>query len=252
MHPDFIIPDWPVAANVRALVTTRVLPGVSVAPFDAFNLGVHCGEEPDVVLENRRRLVGLADLPTQPHWLKQVHGIEVQRFDAPPAPDAVVLAADASVTSTPGVVLSVQTADCLPVLFASRRGDEVAAAHAGWRGLADGVLEATVAAMQSSPAYVLAWLGPAAGPKVYEIGEEVRQAFIAHDPEAAACFTATRPGHYLIDLYGLARHRLAAVGVTAVSGGGLCTISDAARFYSFRRDVRTGRMASLVWLVAES
>ncbi len=252
MHADFIIPDWPAAANVHALATTRTLPGVSAAPFDAFNLGGLCGDAPEAVRENRRRLVELAGLPAPPHWLKQVHGVDVRRFDASPAPDAVAMEADASVASTPGVVLAVQTADCLPVLFASRRGDEVAAAHAGWRGLADGVLEATVAAMRTGPADLMAWLGPAAGPKAYEIGEDVRQAFVAHDPEAASCFALTRPGHFLIDLYALARRRLAAVGVTAVFGGGLCTISDAARFYSYRRDGRTGRMASLVWLSAEA
>ena len=252
MHPDFIIPDWPAAANVRALVTTRTLPGASVAPFHAFNLGAYCGDAPQAVRENRRRLIELANLPSSPHWLKQVHGIEVLRFDAPPVPDAVAMEADAAVTSTSGVVLCVQTADCLPVLFASRYGDEVAVAHAGWRGLANGVLEATLAAMRSAPADVIAWLGPAAGPKAYEIGEDVRAAFLSQDPKAASCFTATRPGHFLIDLYALARRRLAAAGVVAVFGGGLCTISDAARFYSYRRDERTGRMASLVWLVRES
>ena len=244
--------DWPAPPGVRALTTTRHGLGMSQAPFDSFNLGIRCGDDAEAVIENRRQLEVALGLPSTPHWLKQVHGIEVLRFDAPPVPDAVAMEADAAVTSTSGVVLCVQTADCLPVLFASRYGDEVAVAHAGWRGLANGVLEATLAAMRSAPADVIAWLGPAAGPKAYEIGEDVRAAFLSQDPKAASCFTATRPGHFLIDLYALARRRLAAAGVVAVFGGGLCTISDAARFYSYRRDERTGRMASLVWLVRES
>lgn len=248
MHPDFIIPDWPAAANVRALVTTRTLPGASVAPFHAFNLGAYCGDAPQAVQENRRRLIELANLPSSPHWLKQVHGIEVLRFDAPPVPDAVAMEADAAVTSTSGVVLCVQTADCLPVLFASRYGDEVAVAHAGWRGLANGVLEATLAAMRSAPADVIAWLGPAAGPQRYEIGAEVRAAFIARDAHAARHFSATRENHWRIDLFALARDGLARAGVRQVYGGGICTLSEAARFYSYRRDGRTGRQAALTWI----
>ena len=157
--------------------------------------------------------------------------------------------ADACVTATPGTVLAILTADCLPVLFCSRDGDEVAAAHAGWRGLAGGVLEATVQAMHTAPGELLAWLGPAAGPEKYEIGAEVREAFLAHDPNADSAFVATRESHWRVDLYRLARQRLAAVGVTRVHGGGLCTISDPSRFYSHRRDARTGRMASLIWIV---
>ncbi|MGH8029127.1 MAG: polyphenol oxidase family protein, partial [Arenimonas sp.] len=140
------------------------------------------------------------------------------------------------------------TADCLPVLFAARDATEIGAAHAGWRGLAGGVLEATVAAMRTAPGELVAWLGPAAGPQAYEIGDEVRTAFVDHDAAAASAFVPTRPGHWLMDIYALARQRLAAVGVSAVQGGGLCTISDPARFYSFRRDGRTGRMATLAWI----
>ena len=157
--------------------------------------------------------------------------------------------ADACVTATPGTVLAILTADCLPVLFCSRDGSEIAAAHAGWRGLAGGVLEATVQAMHAAPGELLAWLGPAAGPEKYEIGAEVREAFLAHDPNADSAFVATRENHWRVDLYRLARQRLAAVGVTRVHGGGLCTISDPSRFYSHRRDARTGRMASLIWIV---
>jgi polyphenol oxidase len=186
-------------------------------------------------------------LPAQPRWLAQVHGAGVVRFDADTGADEPT--ADAAVTSTPGVVLAILTADCLPVLLAARDGSEVAAAHAGWRGLAGGVLEATIAAMRTPANEIDAWLGPAAGPQAYEVGDEVRDAFLATDAGAAAAFVATRPGHHLVDLYALARRRLAAARVASVSGGGLCTISDPGRFYSYRRDGRTGRQASLVWIV---
>jgi YfiH family protein len=240
-------PDWPAPANVHAAVVQRDAPGDSVAPFDRCNLGARCGDEAAAVAANRARLVDLLALPQPPRWLAQVHGTHVVRIDdATPAHDEPQ--ADAAVTSTPGVVLAILTADCLPVLFAARDGSEVAAAHAGWRGLCAGVLEATVAAMRTAPADVLAWLGPAAGPQAYEIGAEVRDAFLAHDAAAAGAFAATRPGHWRVDLYALARQRLAAAGVGTVSGGGLCTITDRQRFFSHRRDARTGRMASLVWM----
>ncbi|NLB12725.1 MAG: peptidoglycan editing factor PgeF [Gammaproteobacteria bacterium] len=242
-----IQPDWPAPQNVCAAVTTRLLPGASQPPFDAFNLGAHCGDAVDAVAANRQRLIELAALPHPPHWLSQVHGTGVHRVLSR-EPVSMPRQADAAVTDVPGAVLAILTADCLPVLFATKNGSEIAAAHAGWRGLAAGVLEATVAAMRSAPENILAWLGPAAGPAHYEIGEEVRAAFVDTDAAAATCFVATRPGHWLVDLYALARRRLAAAGVTAVSGGDLCTISDPQLFYSWRRDGRTGRMASLVWL----
>lgn len=242
-----IQPDWPAPQNLRAAVTTRLLPGASQPPFDAFNLGAHCGDAADAVAVNRQRLIELAALPHPPHWLSQVHGVAVQRVISP-EPATTPPQADAAVTSVPGAVLAILTADCLPVLFVTKDGSEIAAAHAGWRGLAAGVLEATVAAMHSTPENILAWLGPAAGPAHYEIGEEVRAVFVDPDPAAATCFVATRPRHWRVDLYALARRHLAAAGVTAVSGGGLCTISDPQRFYSWRRDGRTGRMASLLWL----
>ena len=244
---EFITPDWPAPATVSALTTVRNLPGYSKPPFDAFNLGTHCGDEAKIVAASRQSLVELAGLPNPPHWLQQVHGVAVHRVQSR-EPGAPPPQADAAVTDIPGAVLAILTADCLPILFAAKDGGEVAAAHAGWRGLAAGVLEATVAAMRSASGSIVAWLGPAAGPAHYEIGEEVRTAFVDHDPGAATCFTFTRPGHHRIDLYGLARRRLAAAGVTAISGGDLCTISDATRFYSYRRDGRTGRMATLVWL----
>jgi len=251
MAAELLIPDWPAPPGVRACVTTRALPGASEAPFDAFNLGARCGDDPAAVMENRARLIALAALPASPHWLAQVHGTAVHRVlrrdPATPEPEA-----DAAVTNVPDAVLAILTADCLPVLFAARDGGEVGAAHAGWRGLAAGVLERTVASMHAAPGEILAWLGPAAGPTRYEIGEEVRAAFVDPDPAAAGCFTATRPGHFLIDLYALARRRLGNAGVTSVHGGGLCTITDASRFYSWRRDGRTGRMATLIHLSASA
>jgi len=243
--------DWPAPPGVRGLASVRHGLGVSAAPFDSLNLGTLYGEqrdEPAAVLRNRELLAQAAALPSPPRWLHQVHGAGVVRFDGDaPAGEPE---ADAAVTSTPGTVLAILTADCLPVLLAAEDGGEIGAAHAGWRGLADGVLEATVAAMRSEPARLRAWLGPAAGPQRYEIGAEVREAFLAVDAAAETAFVATRPGHWRVDLYALARQRLARAGVRAdhVHGGGLCTISQPDRFYSHRRDRRTGRMATLIWM----
>ena len=235
--------DWPAPPGVRALTTLRHGLGVSRPPFDAFNLGSRCGDEPDAVAENRRQLETGLGLPSSPRWLRQVHGIDVAiepGFDEPEA--------DAAVTSTPGTVLAILTADCLPVVLAAQGGREVGAAHAGWRGLCAGVLEATVAAMRTPPHQLVAWLGPAAGADAYEIGEEVFEAFIRHDARARMAFLPTRPGHWKVDLYMLARQRLLDAGVTDVHGGGLCTISDPARFFSHRRDGRGGRIATLAWI----
>jgi YfiH family protein len=234
--------DWPAPPGVVAFTTLRHGAGVSAAPFDRFNLGSRCGDVPEDVASNRAELSQRFGLPSPPRWLRQVHGTTVAVEPGDDEPEA-----DAAVTRTPGTVLAILTADCLPVVLASEDGNEVAAAHAGWRGLAAGVLEATVAAMQAAPERVLAWLGPCAGPQAYEVGQEVFDAFIARDPRAAAVFAATRPGHWRVDLYALARQRLLAAGVARVHGGGLCTISDPRRFYSHRRDQRTGRMATLVW-----
>ena len=243
--------DWPAPPGVRALTTTRHGLGVSQPPFDHFNLGIRCGDDVEAVIENRRQLEVALGLPSAPRWLRQVHGVEVARFDAAspaPAGKGDEPEADAAVTSMPGTVLAILTADCLPVVFAARDGSEIAAAHAGWRGLADGMLEATVAAMNTPAEGVVAWLGPAAGPDAYEIGEEVFDAFVARDTAAAVAFAPTRPGHWKVDLYALARRRLAGVGVTEVHGGGLCTISDPDRFFSHRRDQRSGRIATLAWI----
>lgn len=254
-EPGILPADWPAPPGVRAFTTLRAGPGLSAPPFDRFNLGARCGDDPAAVARNRAALVDGLRLPAAPRWLQQVHGVDVLRFDDPgqgvsaTEPVAAEPVADAAVTAVPGVVLAVLTADCLPVVFAAGDGDEVAVAHAGWRGLAAGVLERTVAAMQGARGALSVWLGPAAGPGRYEVGEEVRDAFLAHAASAAAAFTATRPGHWRVDLYALARQRLADAGVPAarVHGGGLCTISEPARFFSHRRDRSTGRMATVVW-----
>lgn len=237
--------DWPAPHGVRALTTLRGPAGASTAPFDRFDLGLRNGDDVDVVRGNRALLERGLGLPSPPCWLRQVHGTHVV---VDPEPDAEP-EADAAVARAAGTVLAILTADCLPVALASADGAVVAAAHAGWRGLAAGVLEATVLAMDAPPETLLAWLGPAAGPDAYEVGAEVRDAFVARDAEAAVAFVATRPGHWRVDLYRLARQRLVAAGLAprAIHGGGLSTISDPARFYSHRRDQRTGRMATLVW-----
>jgi polyphenol oxidase len=258
---DAITPDFGVP-GVRALVTCRNRggPGVSSPPFDRFNLGNRYaadGDDPENVERNRELLARLAGLPSPPHWLRQVHGTHVVRFDKPAfhavdgGGDVIQSApsqADAAVTATPGVVLAVLTADCLPVLLAGADGRAIGVAHAGWRGLAAGVLERTIEAMHVPPATLQAWLGPAAGPDAYEVGDEVRTAFVDADPAAAAAFRQTRPGHWLCDLYALARQRLVSCGVRRVTGGEHCTISDAARFFSHRRDGRSGRMATVAWI----
>ncbi len=269
VNPGFLPADWPAPPGVHAFTTLRHGLGVSTPPFDSFNLGnrhAADGDDPATVERNRALLVEAACLPSVPHWLKQVHGMEVVRCDGPlpnPPPHAgegggraahagggIQIAepiADASVTSTPGAVLAILTADCLPVVFAADDGREVAAAHAGWPGLSSGMLEATVAAMRTPADRLIAWIGPAAGPQHYEIGVEVRDRFLAQDARADIAFVATRPGHWRVDLLGIARMRLAKAGVTRVHGGDLCTISDPQRFFSHRRDARTGRMATLVW-----
>ena len=246
---------WPAPPGVRAFTTLRHGAGGSQPPFDSFNLGNRSsaeGDDPRQVQRNRDELQRLAGLPSAPHWLRQVHGTGVLRFDAPAVAQAAdgEPVADAAVTAVPGVVLAILTADCLPVVFASRAGDEVAAAHAGWRGLADGMLEATLAAMRSPASDVIAWLGPAAGPAHYEIGADVRDAFLAHSAAAEAAFTGTRPGHWRVDLYALARQRLQAAGMdaAAIHGGDQCTIADPARWFSHRRDRRSGRMATQEWM----
>jgi len=251
MNDRGIIPDWPAPANVRALQTTRD-GGVSVGAYATLNLGDHVGDDPVAVARNRALL--RASLPSDPVWLKQVHGNIVADADRTVGvPDA-----DAAVARKSGVICAVMTADCLPLLLCDEAGTVVAAAHAGWRGLAGGVVEATVKAMNVAPERLLVWLGPAIGPSAFEVGDEVRLAFMAHDPQAAKAFvpspslrtqdSALGTKKWLADIYLLARQRLTMLGVKQVYGGGLCTYTDAERFYSYRRDQAAGRMASLIWL----
>ncbi|GGY26475.1 laccase domain protein [Rhodanobacter panaciterrae] len=246
MTDTWIFPDWPAPSRVHAAITTRHGPGISAPPFERFNLGLRSGDMADAVATNRSALQQSLGLPAAPRWLRQVHGINVAELGPLPSPDEPQ--ADAAVSHIPGTVLSILTADCLPVLFCADDGSEIGAAHAGWRGLAAGVLEATLTQLHSPRERLLAWLGPCIGAASYEVGEEVRDAFVAADAAAMDCFAPTRPGHWQCDLVGLARRRLAAAGVTRVHGGGFDTFSDT-RFYSYRRDgARSGRFASLIWL----
>ncbi|CAN7459083.1 peptidoglycan editing factor PgeF [Pseudoxanthomonas sp. LjRoot143] len=245
--------DWPAPAGVHAFTTQRHGAGFSAAPFDTFNLGNRYaadGDDPAVVARNRAQLVELAGVPSTPHWLRQVHGTDVLRVETPAVSDAAEPVADALVTSTPGVVLAILTADCLPVVFAAKDGREIAAAHAGWPGLSKGMLEAALDAMTTPAADVVAWIGPAAGPTRYEVGKDVFDVFVAHDAGAASCFIPTRPDHWLADLPALARRRLVARGMAAtdIHGGDLCTISEPERYFSHRRDGRSGRIATLAWM----
>lgn len=243
-EPDsgWVFPDWQPHPRVRALVTTRA-GGVSEGSWAGLNLGAHVGDDCERVLHNRALLRSV--LPAEPVWLNQVHGVAV--VDAATAngvPDA-----DASVAFESGVVCVVMTADCLPVLFADDQGTVVAAAHAGWKGLLNGVLEETVVSMGVPPSRLSAWMGPAIGPNAFEVGDEVRRAFVETMPSAAGCFKAGRvPGKWMADLFALARLRLEAAGVKQIAGGGDCTFSQPERYFSYRRDRVTGRMASLVWL----
>lgn len=246
MTDAWLFPDWPAPARVHAAVSLREGPGVSQPPFGRFNLGLRSGESADVVASNRDVLRQALNLPSTPRWLHQVHGSTVAELG--PLPGEHEPQADAAVSRIPGTVLAILTADCLPVLFASDDGNAIGAAHAGWRGLAAGVLGATIEQMQVAPSRLLAWLGPCIGGPSYEVGEEVRAAFVDRSSGAASCFTPTRPGHWHCDLAALARQRLAAIGLSHVHGGGFDTFGDA-RFYSYRREgARSGRFASLVWL----
>jgi YfiH family protein len=218
---------------------------VSASPWDSLNLGAHCGDNPEHVEENRRRFYEASALPSRPVWLEQVHGNAVLTLTGGEYDSK---RADASYSNKPGLVCAVMTADCLPVLFCNQAGTEVAAAHAGWRGLCDGVLEQTVAQFQDKPENILAWLGPAIGPQAFEVGPEVREAFMDKDAKADCAF---RPAgeKYFADIYQLARQRLANLGVTQVFGGERCTLSEKDDFFSYRRDRTTGRMASFIWLI---
>ncbi len=245
MNPSVIEPDWPAPAGVGALATTRI-GGASVAPWDSLNLGDHVGDDGTAVAANRRQLASLIGEDIRCQWLTQVHGTGVVVAGKADQNSE----ADAAVSSASGHACLVMTADCLPVLFCDRAGTRVGAAHAGWRGLAGGVLEATVQALDCPPEQLMCWLGPAIGPDAFEVGDEVREQFCTADKRAAAAFRprAEQPGKWLADLPLLARQRLQKLGVTAIYGGKYCTFSDSERFFSYRRDGVTGRMASLVWL----
>jgi polyphenol oxidase len=247
--------DWPAPKNIHAFTTLRHGMGFSKVPFDQFNLGNRYSEHGDnaaIVEKNRELLVREFSLPGHPHWLRQVHGVDVLRFDSAAKRSGDYYQdepeADASVTSQKNIVLSILTADCLPALFCNIDGSEVAAAHAGWRGLASGVLENTVHAMHARPEDIVVWLGPAAGADAYEIGPEVRDAFVQHDKRADAAFVSSRENHWRVDLYHLARLRLQSAGIGKIYGGEHCSISEPENFFSHRRDKVTGRMASIIWM----
>jgi len=259
MNPDWLQPQWPAPSRVKALCTSRN-GGASMGAYDSFNLGDHVGDAPEAVAANRAALARM--LGVRPVFLSQVHGAKVIALDAASTDGQV---ADAAITSQAGVACTIMVADCLPVLLTDRQGRRVAAAHAGWRGLAGqngaGVLEATLEAFRS-PApdgaefiatEIIAWLGPCIGPQAFEVGAEVRQAFVAHDPAAAALFAEAGPGKWRADLAGLARQRLAALGVQQVFGNdsspAWCTVSQASRFFSHRRDRVSGRLAACIWLL---
>lgn len=232
-------PDWPAPPNVRAWVTERGGP----SRYGTWNLALHVGDDASSVVANRKRLRAALDLPADPSWLEQIHGTRVLDLDR----DDVV-PADGAVTTQPAKVCTVMTADCLPVLFCDRAGTRVGVAHAGWRGLLDGVLPAAVGMMRAPPAQLIAWLGPAIGQAAYEVGAEVRDAFVARDEAAEGRFARNARGRWQADLYGLARDALTSAGVASVHGGGFCTFTEAERFFSHRREAPCGRMATLIWL----
>ena len=237
--PRFFEPGWHIP-GITSLSTTRQ-GGCSAAPWDSFNLGHHVGDDPKAVELNRSELLAALPAAATIQWLQQVHGTTVVKAGGSAHPEA-----DACWTDQPGVACAVMTADCLPVLLASEDGKVVAAAHAGWRGLLAGVLEQTVAAMDIDPLRLLAWMGPAIGPQAFEVGSEVRDAFVDATPPVDAFTPSARPGHYMANIYHLARARLANTGVNRIHGGGRCTYSEAEQFFSYRRDGQTGRMASLI------
>lgn len=240
---DWIRPDWPAPAGVRAFVTTRA-GGVSEGEYGGMNLGERSGDEPQRVARNR--MIVRAHLPAAPRWMTQVHGTGVADLDA--LAEGAAPVADAAVTAVPGRVAVVQTADCMPLLLCDTAGRRVGVAHAGWRGMAAGVIENAVRAMGAAPGEVMAWMGPTIGPSAFEVGPEVREAFLKADPGAGDAFAAHVPGKFLADLYALARRRLEAAGVREIHGGGFCTYRDTQRFFSYRRVPASGRMGAFIWM----
>ncbi|HEY1075681.1 MAG TPA: peptidoglycan editing factor PgeF [Fontimonas sp.] len=243
MSPEWVEADWPAPPGVRTLQTLRG-GGSSAAPYDSLNLASHVGDDPAAVAANRERLRAALQLRQPLQWLRQVHGVQVASLPAAePEPEA-----DAAWTRQPGVPCAVLTADCLPVLFSAVDGSAVAAAHAGWRGLADGVLEATIAALPVAPRRLQAWFGAAIGPQAFEVGPEVRARFVGEDAALSACFRQGRDDRWMADLYALARARLQRAGIAAIYGGNRCTYSETGDWFSYRRAARCGRMASLIWI----
>jgi len=243
VHADWLVPDWPAPARVRAFVTTRA-GGVSTGEHASMNLGLSSGDDPASVARNRE--IVREAIPSDPTWLAQVHGTQVHDLDGEASPERP--RADAAATSTPGRVAVVLTADCMPLFLADRWGRRVAVAHAGWRGMSSGVIESAVRALGSDPADVCAWMGPTIGPDAFEVGPEVKEAFENHDAGAGEGFSAGRPGKLMADLYALARRRLAKAGVLDISGGGFCTFHDRERFFSYRRVQDSGRMGAFIWI----
>lgn len=237
-----LVPSWPAPPNVRAASTYRS-GGVSRAPYNEFNLAMHVGDDSNCVAENRRLLSERLELPNEPCWLDQVHSNLVVTASEWTTPRR----ADACIATTPAQVCAVLTADCLPVLFCTRDGTRVAAAHAGWRGLAAGILDNTVRELGVPGGELLAWMGPAISQSAFEVGDDVRTAFLARDPGAASAFLPNARQRWQCDLYELARRNLAQLGVNDVYGGGFCTVTEKERFFSYRRDGQCGRMATLIW-----
>jgi YfiH family protein len=238
-----IFPDWPSPDTIKALSTTRQ-GGFSLPPYNGFNLGIHVGDELDTVLKNRDYLVDIAQLPESPRWLNQIHGTRVIKSNA----WQLNIDADAIVSKQKNHICTIMTADCLPLLMCNKKGDTVAAIHAGWRGLAAGIIEKTIAELHCAPQEILVWLGPAIGPNQFEVGFDVYQTFTQHSAKANQAFQQTDSTHYLADIYLLARQRLTALGINAIFGGDLCTASHKQHFFSYRRDDITGRMASVIWI----
>lgn len=243
MRSPLIVPEWPAPSHVKALCSTRQA-GFSPAPYDSLNLGDHVADDPSNVQRNRQQLYSLADLPEMPLWLNQTHStrvIDSQDWH-------IGVEADAIISEHPRHVCSVLTADCLPLLVCDAQGSQVAAIHAGWRGLLNGIIERTVERFHAPKHDLLVWLGPAIGPSAFEVGQEVYQAFVSQQPSAADAFTASNNGRYYADIYQLARQRLQQCGVSNIFGGDYCTYDQADLFFSYRRDGVTGRMASVIWL----
>lgn len=242
MSDAWIPANWPAPDGILAGCTTRA-GGVSEGEFATFNLGAHVGDADEHVAENRRRFTSICELPAEPLWLDQVHGTNVVTDPVSTEPPA----ADAVLTRQADTVCAVMTADCLPVLLVSVSGQELAAAHAGWRGLCNGILENTVHEFRAPPGDILAWLGPAISQENFEVGDDVRQKFLGHDIEASRFFSPNDNDRWQADLYGLARQRLTDAGVQQIYGGNCCTYADSRRFFSYRRDGPCGRMASFVF-----